>query len=107
MAYDAGLAARVADTLVQLGERAVRQKNVFGGRGFLRGKTTFVIVWDEGLIVKTTREDYPRALAERGVTPFAPGGEKPMSTWVVVEADNVADDPELADWVRRGLASVG
>ena len=105
MAFDAGLAARVADTLTGLGERGVRQKNVFGGRGFLRGKTTFVIVWDDGLIVKTTRDDYPRALAERGVTPFTPGGEKAMSTWVVVEAENVADDPELADWVRRGLAS--
>ena len=106
MAFDAGLAARVADTLAGLGERGVRQKNVFGGRGFLRGKTTFVIVWDDSLIVKTTRDDYPRALAERGVTPFTPGGEKAMSTWVVVEAESVADDPELADWVRRGLAAV-
>ena len=44
MTFDAGLAARVADTLAQLGERGVRQKNVFGGRGFLRGKSTFVIV---------------------------------------------------------------
>jgi TfoX/Sxy family transcriptional regulator of competence genes len=106
MAFDAGLAARVADSLGQLGERGVRQKNVFGGRGFLRGKSTFVIVWDDGLIVKTAPDDYRRALGERGVTPFAPGGEKPMSTWVVVEADVVADDPELMDWLRRGLASV-
>jgi TfoX/Sxy family transcriptional regulator of competence genes len=106
MAYDAGLAERVADTLGQLGERGVRQKNVFGGRGFLRGKSTFVIVWGDGLIVKSRREDYERLLAEPGVTPFAPDGEKPMSTWLVVEAESVADDPELAEWVRRGLAAV-
>ena len=106
MAFDAGLAARVADTLVQLGERGVRQKNVFGGRGFLRGKSTFVIVWGDGLIVKTRREEYDRLLKEPGVTPFAPDGEKPMSTWLVVEAESVADDPELAEWVRRGLAGV-
>lgn len=106
MAYDTGLAERVADTLMGLRERAVRQKNVFGGRGFLIGKSTFVIVWDDGLIVKTRPDDYERALGERGVTPFAPDGEKPMSTWVVVEAEVVADDPQLADWVKRGLAAV-
>ena len=106
MAFDAGLAARVADTLVQLGERGVRQKNVFGGRGFLRRKSTFVIVWDDGLIVKTRRDEYDRLLKEPGVTPFAPDGEKSMSTWVVVEAESVADDPELAEWVKRGLASL-
>ena len=106
MAFDAGLAARVADTLTQLGERGVRQKNVFGGRGFLRGKSTFVIVWGDGLIVKTRREDYERLSKEPGVTPFAPDGEKPMSTWLVVEAESVADDPELAEWVRRGMAAV-
>ena len=106
MTFDAGLAARVADTLAQLGERGVRQKNVFGGRGFLRGKSTFVIVWDDGLIVKTRREEYDQLLKEPGVTPFAPNGEKSMSTWVVVEAESVADDPELAEWVRRGMAAV-
>ena len=106
MAFDAGLAARVADTLAQLGHRGVRQKNVFGGRGFLRGKSTFVIVWGDGLIVKTRRDEYERLLREPGVSPFAPGGEKPMSTWLVVEAESVADDPELAEWVRRGLASI-
>ena len=107
MAFDAGLAARVADSLLQLGERAVRQKNVFGGRGFLRGKSTFVIVWGDGLIVKTRRDEYERLLKEPGVTPFAPDGEKPMSTWVVVEAEALADDPQLAEWVRRGMAAIG
>jgi TfoX/Sxy family transcriptional regulator of competence genes len=106
MAFDAGLVERVADSLAQLGERSVRQKNVFGGRGFLRGKSTFVIVWDDGLIVKTPREDYDRLLQEPGVTPFAPDGEKSMSTWLVVAPDAVADDPELTEWVRRGLSAI-
>jgi TfoX/Sxy family transcriptional regulator of competence genes len=89
-----------------MGEKRIRQKNVFGGRGFLVGKSTFAIAWGDGLIVKTTREDYPIALRERGVTPFAPDGEKSMTTWVVVESDVIADDPELADWLRRGLRAV-
>src|SRR5687768_1516530 len=106
MTWDAGLVERVVDALDQLGERGVRQKNVFGGRGFLRGKSTFVIVWGDGLIVKTRREEYERLLKEPGASPFAPDGEKPMSTWVVVEAESVADDPELAEWVRRGVAGI-
>jgi len=106
MPPDAGLVARVADALLQIGERAVRQKNVFGGRGFLSGKSTFVIVWDADLLVKSPPDEYERLLAEPGVEPFAPDGERPMSTWLVVSGDVVADDPELAEWVRRGLRAV-
>ena len=106
MPYDPGLVDRVQDALAQLGERGVRQKNVFGGRGFLVGKSTFVIVWDDGLLVKTPRREYEGLLERPGVTPFAPDGERPMSTWVVVASDVVADDPELAEWVRRGLTAI-
>jgi TfoX/Sxy family transcriptional regulator of competence genes len=106
VAWDTGLVERVADQLLQLGERAIRQKNVFGGRGFLAGKSTFVIVWGDGLLVKVPRDEYAAALATPHVVPFAPDGERPMSTWVVVAADAVADDPELTDWVRRGLRAV-
>ncbi|HVE78029.1 MAG TPA: TfoX/Sxy family protein [Gemmatimonadaceae bacterium] len=106
MAYDPGLAARVADALERLGRRGARQKNVFGGRGFLAGKSTFVIVWDDGLLVKTPVGEHAAALAAPGVTAFAPDGERPMGTWVVVPADAIADDPELDEWVARGLRAV-
>ena len=106
MAYDTGLVERVADALRTLGERAVRQKNVFGGRGFLIGKNTFAIVFDEDLIVKTAPDDHAAALAAPGVTPFAPDGEHAMGTWVVVRGEELADDPELRDWVARGLRGV-
>ena len=106
MPYDHGLAERVADARPRLGAAHARQKNVFGGRGFLLGKSTFVVVWDDGLLGKLTRADYPAALAEPGVTPFAPDGEQPMSTWVVVPAEAIADDPELGAWLDRGLNSV-
>ena len=106
MPPDPGLVARVADALDTLGERGVRQKNVFGGRGFLTGKSTFLVVFEDSLVLKTPPAEYAPSLAEPGVTPFAPDGERPMSTWVVVPGDAVADDPELADWVRRGLRAV-
>jgi TfoX/Sxy family transcriptional regulator of competence genes len=106
MPYDPGLAERVVGALDMLGERAIRQKNVFGGRGVLAGKSTFVIVWEDGLIVKTPRGEYEHVLSLPGITPFAPDGERPMTTWVVVPSEVVADDPELADWVQRGLKAV-
>ena len=103
MPPDLGLVARVSDALLAIGERGVRQKNVFGGRGFLIGKSTFAIVWDDALIVKAPRAEYEGLRDEPGVTPFAPDGEKPMSTWLVVSADAIADDPELTEWLRRAL----
>ena len=106
MPYDAGLVERVADVLARGGERATRQKNVFGGRGFLAGKSTFVIAWGDGLLVKVPPEEHERALAEPGVVPFAPDGESAMGTWVVVPPDVIADDPELEEWVRRGLRAI-
>lgn len=106
MAFDSGLVERVDAALPRLGARGFRQKNVFGGRGFLLGKSTFVIVWGEGLLVKMRPAEYAAALAAPGVTPFSPDGTRPMSTWVVVPSDQVADDPELADWIARGLRAV-
>ncbi len=106
MSYDKGLVARIADGLAQIGEGGIREKNVFGGRGFMDGKSAFVIAWDSDIIVKTNPAEYKECLAEGGVTPFAPDGENPMSTWVVVSADVIADDPELVEWLRRGLRGV-
>jgi TfoX/Sxy family transcriptional regulator of competence genes len=104
--YDAGLVERVADALNGLNERAVRQKGVFSGRGFLVGKTTFVIVWRDKLLVKTPKSEYTALLDEPGIAPFAPDGERPMSTWLVVDGDVIADDPQLTEWVRRGLRAI-
>lgn len=106
MSYDSGLVARIADLLPDAGIRGARQKNVFGGRGFLLGKSTFVIAWEDSLLVKTPRGEYDAALAEPGVTPFTPGGEGAMGTWVVVPAESIADDPELRDWLLRGVRGV-
>jgi TfoX/Sxy family transcriptional regulator of competence genes len=106
MAYDAGLVERIADLFQQLGERGIRQKNVFGGRGFMAGKSAAVIVFDDDLIVKVPRAEYEELRAMEGVAPFAPGGEKPMSTWLVVPPDLLADDPELREWLERGLRAV-
>ncbi|MEP7381015.1 MAG: TfoX/Sxy family protein [Gemmatimonadota bacterium] len=106
MAFDAGTVERVRDALDRLGEQGSREKHVFGGWGFLQGKSTFVIVWGEGILAKLPTFAYHGALQRPGVTPFAPGGDRSMGTWVVVTADVIADDPELAEWVALGLQGV-
>jgi TfoX N-terminal domain len=106
VSYDRGLAERVTDVLARMSVRSARQKNVFGGRGFLLGKSAFVIVWDDGLIVKCPPSEYQTALASPHVEAFAPDGEKPMSTWVVVAGDAIADDPELEEWLGRGMRAL-
>lgn len=106
MTYDPGLVARIADLLPAAEIRTARQKNVFGGRGFLLGKSTFVIAWGDGLLVKTPPADYAAALARPGVTPFAPDGESAMGTWLVVPPDLIADDPDLIEWLTLGARSI-
>ena len=106
MSYDRGMVERVAGVLQTMRAGAVRQRNVFGGRGFLVGKSTFVIVWGDGILVKLPPAEYAEALTRPGVTPFKPGGDRPMTTWVVVGPDVVADDPELQEWVESGLRAV-
>lgn len=106
MAYDAGLVERVRDSLAGLGRGTTRERNVFGGRGFLAARSTFAIVFDDELIVKLPRSEYDRCLAMLGVRPFAPGDERPMTTWVVVSADAIAEDPELSEWLSLGLQAI-
>jgi TfoX/Sxy family transcriptional regulator of competence genes len=106
MSYDHGLVERVRDALARLGERSAREKNVFGGRGFLFGKKTFLVVMDDGLLVKTARTEHQALLRLAGVEAFTPDGGRPMSTWVVVSNDPIADDPELTEWVARGIRGI-
>ncbi len=106
MTYDAGLVARVEDALRAMRELNIRQKAMFGRRGFMRGKSAFLIVRDDGLVVKVPKSEYVELLQQSGIAPFAPGGDKPMGTWVEVASEVVADDPELHDWIRRGLGGI-
>ena len=106
MTWDRGLVARIADLLPAAEIHTARQKNVFGGRGFLLGKSTFAIAWGDGLLVKTPPADYAAALARPGVTPFAPDGEHRMSTWLLVPPDLLADDPDLIEWLALAARSV-
>ena len=102
--YDQGLLQRCLDSLAAMGERA-HDKNVFGMRGLMRGKSMFAAVGEAGIIVKVPAAEYDAAISQSGVRPFTPGGDK-LGTWVEISEDVIADDPELRDWLAVGLRAI-
>ena len=105
MAYDEGLLERCLDALRALRADGIRQKNVFGMRGLLLGSRMFAAVGEDSIIVKSAPGEYAAALTQPGVSPFSPGGSK-LGNWLEIEADAVADDPELREWLESGLRAV-
>jgi hypothetical protein len=103
--HDEGLLQRCHDALISMGERGIRDKNVFGMRGLMRGKSMFAAVGEASMIVKIPAAEYPGVLQHPGVRPFTPGGQK-LGTWIEIEDAVVADDPDLRDWLARGLRAL-
>jgi TfoX/Sxy family transcriptional regulator of competence genes len=102
--YDEGLLQRCMDCVEGLGG-PFHNKNVFGMRGLMRGKSMFAAVGEASIIVKVPAAEYPAALERAGVQPFSPGGQK-LGTWVEVSDDAIADDPELREWLETGLRAL-
>jgi hypothetical protein len=101
MAYDEQLAERVRDVV---GARSgVVEKKMFGGLGWMiNGNMAVCVMSTGGLIVRIDPEDTDAVLREPGVSTFGREGAKPMRGMVIVDADAVAEDAVLADWVDRG-----
>ncbi|MBI5576429.1 MAG: TfoX/Sxy family protein [Deltaproteobacteria bacterium] len=79
---------------------------MFGGYGLYLGADFFGIVYDGRLYFKTdetTRLEY----RDRGMGPFAPGGEVVLKSYYEVPEDIVEDDEELVSWAREAAARKG
>jgi len=79
---------------------------MFGGYGLYLGADFFGILYDGRLYFKTddsTREEY----RDRGMGPFAPGGNQVLKSYYEVPEDVVEDDEELASWAREAAARKG
>ncbi len=100
MAYDEGLACRVAEALA--GVEGVVEKKMFGGMAFMvKGNMAAGILGDR-LMVRVGADGYEEALSEPHCGPMDFTG-RPMRGFVVVEAEGIASDGELSDWVDRGV----
>ena len=100
MAYDQGLAERLRDLLPKAAE-----KKMFGSVGWMERGHLVAGIWKDDLIARVAPDDTAAALGEPGVKPFAVTG-RPMKGWVLVDAEQVAEEPQLKAWVERSRAFV-
>jgi hypothetical protein len=101
MAYDEGLAQRVRAVMVE--HARVVEKKMFGGVSFmLEGNMTCGVIGDD-LIVRVGPQQYETAVMSPHARPFDFTG-KPMKGWIVIAAEGVTSDADLAQWVQQGVA---
>jgi TfoX/Sxy family transcriptional regulator of competence genes len=101
MAYDEAFSARVRDVLA--GEEGITEKRMFGGLAFLvHGHLAVSASGRGGLLVRADPAEVDSLLDFPGVSRFEMRG-RPMTGWLHVETDTVADDPALERWVRVGV----
>ena len=100
MAYDEDLADRVREQLAS--EPALMEKAMFGGLAFLLEGNMAVGLSDDELMVRVGPDASDDALARPHTRPFDMTG-RPMKGWILVAAEGVAGERDLAAWVARGV----
>ncbi len=100
MAYDEGLAERVR--ILFDGAPDVVEKKMFGGLVFMvAGNMACGIIGDD-LLVRVARDDYDSTLTLPFTREMDMTG-RPMRGFVVVDAEGLAEDTDLDEWVDRGV----
>jgi TfoX/Sxy family transcriptional regulator of competence genes len=100
MAYSESLAERIRQVVSK--KRGITERKMFGGVGFLLSGNMCVGVWKTSLIVRLDPSQYEDALKESHVAEFDITG-RPMKGWLLVEADGVETDQQLAAWINRAM----
>jgi TfoX/Sxy family transcriptional regulator of competence genes len=101
VSYDHDLADRIREQLAD--EDAITEKAMFGGLAFLAAGNMSVGVTGDDLIVRVGPEGTDAALEQPNTRLFDKTG-RPMKGWIIVGAEGVRTRPQLAAWVRQGLA---
>lgn len=100
MAYDEALADRIRGLI----DHPVTEQKMFGGLGFMVGGNMAVAASGQGgILVRIDPADGEQLIATTAAHPMEMRG-RAMSGWLRVDADDVASDEVLADWVRRGTS---
>lgn len=103
MAYDEGLAHRIREHFDS--NEDVVEKKMFGGLAFMLGDHMCCGIVDEQLMARIGKEAYAAALSEPHVSEMAFTG-KPLSGFVYVSAEGIAEDADLDRWIERCAAFV-
>lgn len=100
MAIDEGLAQRVRECLEGL--QAVEEKKMFGGLVFLLNGNMCVGLVRDSLMVRVGPDAYAASLEMPDARPMDFTG-KPLTGFVYIEPQGIAEDADLAGWVERGV----
>jgi hypothetical protein len=102
VAYDEDLAARIRALVA--GESGLTEQKMFGGLGFMIGGNMAVAASGQGgLLVRVDPEESSTLVETTPAYNMVMRG-RPMAGWLRVDDAEVAAEPALAAWVRRGVA---
>lgn len=104
MAYDEQLAERIRHVLAA--HDGTTERKMFGGIAFMFHGNMAVGILGDGLMVRVDKDAYDTTLAEPHVHEMDFTG-RVMRGFVVVDADGIAEDDDLAGWIDRGLDHAG
>ena len=100
MAYDAVLAERIRNVLFR--RKGLTERKMFGGVAFMLRGNMCCGVLDDELILRLGSDLGDKVLAEPRTRKFDFTG-RPMRGMVVVEAEGIARDEDLRQWVLRAV----
>jgi TfoX/Sxy family transcriptional regulator of competence genes len=101
MAYDEDLANRIRELLAD--ERAVTEKQMFGGLAFLIGGNMAVAASGQGgLMVRIDAEESDALVQDEHASLMVMRGRE-MPGWLRVTGEGVRTMGQLEPWVRRGV----
>ena len=100
MAYDTELAQQIRAALS--GQKALSEKEMFGGIGFMIAGNMACGVTGDDLLVRVGPEAYEAALGIENVGVFDMTG-RPMRGWVVVAGRAIKTEADLRSWVEKGI----
>ncbi|MFI1463428.1 TfoX/Sxy family protein [Nocardia carnea] len=101
MAYDEELAERIRDVVGAAADTSERK--MFGGLAFLfGGHMGVVVLGGGGLMIRMAPEAAAVLVDDISVAPMVMQGRE-LDGWLQVSPDAVAGDPDLTEWVDRGV----
>lgn len=101
MAYDEATVERVRDLL--LDRPGVSERKMFGAYAFMVNGNMACGALDDRLLVRVGPVAYEEALELPGASVFE-GNGRVMGGFVIVDAETLASDRALGEWVERGVA---
>ena len=100
MSYDELLAQKIHDWIS--GRLDFEAKKMFGGIGFMLNGNMACGVYKQYLIVRVGPDAYAEVLEKPHTRPFDITG-RPMTGWVLIEPEGIAEDEQLDSWVQMGI----